>query len=101
MKYVPMMYTAIECWGQRLGSFNYYIHDQQHAAAEEDAPLTAIYKHQDGHWVTIADIRGEDTRADMIQASAARMYEIAMSPVYHMVYHKMVEDMDALNKEDV
>lgn len=93
MKYVPIMYTAIECWGKRLGSFGFYIHGQQRTAAEEDAPLTAIYKRYDGHWVTIADIKSEETRSEMIEASAARMYEIAVSPEFH----KMIDDMNAFN----
>lgn len=65
--YQPQSYKAIEVWGHRLGSYMFYIHDQQRRAAEENAPLTAIYKHQDGSWVTIADITNLDTREEVME----------------------------------
>lgn len=73
MRYQPHLYTAIEAWGSRLGSYRFYIHCQQVEAAKDDAPLTSIYKGQDGRWVTIADIEAADTRADISEASARCM----------------------------
>lgn len=50
----PHEYKHIAAWGKLLGSKQYYINAEQRAAAEQNAPLTAIYKHN-GRWITIDD----------------------------------------------
>jgi hypothetical protein len=55
-------YVYIKRWGECLGSFPYYIADQQAKAAAEGAPLTAIY-HRDGEgWHTIEQVTNANTR---------------------------------------
>ena len=48
----PEEYKAIAAWGKHLRSFQYYIANEQRKAAEDDAPVNAIYKDMDGSWKT-------------------------------------------------
>jgi hypothetical protein len=48
--HAPREYECIEAWGIHLGSFGYYVQEQQHRAASEHAPFDAIYKGDDGTW---------------------------------------------------
>lgn len=52
-------YRVIRVWGHYLGSFDYYIQTEQRKAAEEDAPLDALYKDSGGPWVRKADLHDE------------------------------------------
>lgn len=52
----PEDYQAIEVWHRRTGSFQYYIDRMQRKAAEENAPLNAIYFRDDQGWVTTDDL---------------------------------------------
>ena len=61
MKNNPKDYVWIARWGYHLGSFEYYIKDQQDLVAAEDAPLNAIYK-RDGVWHTVDDVVNPETR---------------------------------------
>ena len=61
MRYRQHEYECIAAWGRRMGSFNYYITAQQKKAAEEEAPITAIYE-RDGVWSVAEDIRDPHTR---------------------------------------
>lgn len=61
MKYKPHEYVCIAAWGRRMGSFDYYIKDQQRKAAQMGAPLTAIYE-RDGHWQRAEEIVNPHTR---------------------------------------
>lgn len=61
----PEEYVWIRKWGEMMGSSDYYIEEQQKLAAQDGAPLNAIYA---GHnwpkrWETTADITNVDTRA--------------------------------------
>ena len=47
-----MDYRVIAAYGYLMGSFGYYIHDQQEMALHDGAPVTAVYK-RDGAWVTL------------------------------------------------
>jgi hypothetical protein len=58
----PSDYQMIRQWGTHHGSNNYYIMDQQYAAAEDDAPLNAIYKDTTGVWLTTDNITNCVTR---------------------------------------
>ena len=44
MTHQPDEYVFIRRWGTIMGSFEYFIKEQQQLAAAENAPLTAIYK---------------------------------------------------------
>lgn len=58
-------YQAIRIWGQHLGSFDYFIENEQAKAESEDAPLDALYK--DGStWVTIADLENKNNQRHVI-----------------------------------
>jgi hypothetical protein len=56
----PADYVWIARWGNRLGSYIPYVESQQEKAAQEDAPLTAIFE-SSGVWMTVEDITNEDT----------------------------------------
>jgi len=58
-------YQAIRIWGQHLGSFDYFIENEQAKAEAADAPLDALYK--DGNtWVTIADLENKNNQRHVI-----------------------------------
>lgn len=52
----PNEYRAIRIWGENTGSYPYYIKAQQEKAAEENAPLNALYKDHNGKWQTVDDL---------------------------------------------
>ena len=54
-------YQLIRIWGQELGSFGYFIENEQAKAESDNAPLEAIYQ-RDGQWVTIHDVNNKDVR---------------------------------------
>jgi hypothetical protein len=50
-------YLAIYVWGKELGSYNYFILDEQQRAKDDGAPLDAIYKDETtGHWHTVSEL---------------------------------------------
>ena len=54
-------YQAIRIWSQHIGSYEYFIEDQQAQAEASGAPLTAIYKREGANtWTTIADIENKN-----------------------------------------
>lgn len=57
----PSDYKHIRAWGEMMGSFEYYIKNQQEQAATDNAPLTAIYKRGD-KWSTFDEVESEATR---------------------------------------
>jgi hypothetical protein len=61
-RHKPHEYKWIRTWGRHMGSFSYYIEDQQKLAARDGAPLDAIYKDGFGTWKTIDDILNDTTR---------------------------------------
>lgn len=51
-------YLAIELWGRQLGSFPYYIKNQQEKAEDMNAPFDAIYE-REGKWVCVTDLAAD------------------------------------------
>jgi len=49
-------YAHIRTWGCLLGSYEYYIKGEQSRAEREGAPVDALYKSHEGHWVTARDL---------------------------------------------
>jgi len=62
----PHEYLHIRAWGKMMGSYEYYISTQQALAANEHAPLTAIYE-RNGHWHTFESIVNPSTKAYISQ----------------------------------
>lgn len=58
-------YPAIQIWGNKLGSYQYYIDAQIKLAREEKAPANAIYRVEEGKWATVDHINDIDNRPDM------------------------------------
>jgi hypothetical protein len=56
-------YPHIVAWGRMLGSYDDYIQDQVALARADNAPPTAIYKHQDESWATFDEVTSHTTRA--------------------------------------
>lgn len=57
MQYRPSDYRHIAAWGRYLGSYQYYIKDQQEQAALDNAPLDAVYYNNDQRrWVTLDEM---------------------------------------------
>lgn len=53
----PSDYHAIRLWGQNLGSYEYYIANEQLKAVKDNAPLDAIDKDTDtGVWLCVTDL---------------------------------------------
>lgn len=61
MPHKPREYKHIRAWGLMMGSFEYYIKQQQAEASEDNAPLDAIYK-RGGTWFLFRDIENEQTK---------------------------------------
>jgi hypothetical protein len=58
MNHKPKEYIAIRLWGRQMGSYDYYIQMEQQKAAEDNAPLDAIYKrHGTEHWVCVSELK--------------------------------------------
>jgi hypothetical protein len=58
----PSEYLYILAWGKMLGSNSSYIKMLQEDAAEDNAPLDAIYK-ADGRWKTFDGVTNEETKS--------------------------------------
>jgi hypothetical protein len=53
----PKAYKAIRLWGENLGSYEYYIENQQRRAAEDGAPVDAIYFNDTlKRWMYVRDL---------------------------------------------
>lgn len=56
-KHAPNEYILIEKWGHMLGTYDNYIKCQQELAAQEGAPLDALYKTEtDNQWHTSDEV---------------------------------------------
>lgn len=66
MRYQPHEYVCIAAWGRRMGSFSYYITEQQKLAAAEHAPITAIYRQPDTIWAVAEDIKDPAHRRNIL-----------------------------------
>ena len=62
-KHLPYEYKAIQFWADRLCRPVGYSAQQQREAADERAPIDAIYKRGDV-WVTLRDVTGEEILND-------------------------------------
>ncbi len=68
--YLPTAYKCIAIWGRNLGSDTSYIRNEQRLAAEQGAPLTAIYQSQDHVWALAGDIENTDLKNQFIYSLA-------------------------------
>jgi len=59
----PTEYKAIALWGKYTGSYQYYIENQQNQAALDNAPISAIYRNQDGTWSTVDEVKNVELKA--------------------------------------
>ncbi len=57
----PKDYKHIRAWGEYMGSFEYYIKQQQEKAAEDNAPIDAIYE-REGRWFRFSEVVNENTK---------------------------------------
>jgi len=46
-------YPYVIAWGKMMRSEGYYIENQLRKAREDGAPVTAVYRGDDGAWVTL------------------------------------------------
>jgi hypothetical protein len=58
----PNQYKHIWVWGRMMSSDVQYIHDEQVRASEDNAPIDAIYKNQEGVWQRFADVTDPHTK---------------------------------------
>jgi hypothetical protein len=63
-------YKCIAIWGRITGSYGYYIKEQQALAAKDNAPLTAIYKRENGEWATAEQVKNEQSRYHLMNELA-------------------------------
>jgi hypothetical protein len=54
-------YQYLYAWDRMMGSFAYWIEDQQALAEKENAPTDAVYRTDGGVWVTCRDIKSDAT----------------------------------------
>jgi len=57
----PNQYLYIKVWGYEMGSYDYYIKNQQDQAAEDQAPIDALFYHKESFdgprvWSTAREI---------------------------------------------
>jgi len=69
-----MDYIYIRAWGKLMGSENYFIRNEIATAHEDKAPGNAIYKGEDGAWVTIEAITS-DNRRQQVERLAAQIQQ--------------------------
>ena len=55
-------YYYISAWGYIMNSMTYYVKQEIKKAQEEDAPDDAIYRNNDGKWITHSGIKDEATK---------------------------------------
>lgn len=65
----PKDYKHIRAWGKFMGSYEYYIQNQQNEAADDQAPLDAIYKRGE-KWTLYSEVESETTRLAVDQILA-------------------------------
>lgn len=62
-KHAPSEYLMIEKWNQLMGAHAAHARTQQEVAANDGAPLNAIYKSIKGsRWVTTDEVMDAETR---------------------------------------
>jgi hypothetical protein len=61
-KHKPEEYVGIRVWGQTMGSYAYYIENEQRRASEDGAPVDAIHERtglggeHTGKWMTVSNL---------------------------------------------
>lgn len=70
----PGDYVAIAAWGRKLGSYPYYIENEQLRAFDANAPIDAVYKKYDtAEWQTVSAMMPEhEFRQQYAEALKAR-----------------------------
>ena len=63
--YLLNKYPYIYGWGKLLGSQSWYIENQIDLANKENAPTDAIYRHHDGVWAVLSEVKSEATREEV------------------------------------
>lgn len=76
-------YPYIRAWGHQLGSVAAFIEAEVEEARKDNAPTDAVYKRRFGAdkygtWVTVDEIKAEDTR-ERLHAAVRRMQEVSSS----------------------
>lgn len=61
----PEDYVCIALWGEALGSYPYYIEEQQIKASRDGAPLTALFKRDDSTWATLQEMQNLELKAQL------------------------------------
>ena len=61
----PKDYRYIKAWGRMMGSFAYYIRDEQAKASKDNAPLDAIYYKSEDGWHVYSEVTNQETRRAM------------------------------------
>lgn len=57
----------VVAWCRYMGSKNYWIEDQLEKAGRESAPETAIYRKQEGGWVTLEELQNEPLQQALVE----------------------------------
>ena len=58
----PSEYLHIRAWGKMMGSYEYYISNQQAQASSDNAPFNAIYHREGEGWHIAEDIKNPATK---------------------------------------
>jgi hypothetical protein len=62
----PSDYKYVRAWNKMMGSYEYHIRSQQRLAADDNAPLDALYKrHGTGVWVCASEL--DDERLKLVE----------------------------------
>ena len=81
-------YQAIRIYSQHIGSYEYFIEDQQAQAEASGAPLTAIYKREGANtWTTIADIENKNISRSIL-TKLLEYYAYHETPEKHEAWRK-------------
>ena len=65
----PTDYVAIARWGKRIGSYDYYIQNEQAKAFADNAPITAIYYRDNEGWNCAETIADKELRDFILNGS--------------------------------
>lgn len=68
----PIVYKYLWAWDRMMGSLIGWSEMTQALAAKENAPIDAIYRHANGTYATISEVKGEKIR-EQLNASVAKL----------------------------
>ena len=66
-----MDYKYVRAWNIMMGSFDYYINSEVEKAKQDKAPDDAIYKNHLDKWVTVSEIKNEETKRQVADIAAS------------------------------